>query len=73
MSAPRLITYQGESCTMREWAAKLGILKRTLRERLKRMTVEEALTFDGRPGRHGRRKSTAEREWLDAEAMARLR
>jgi len=41
---------------MREWADKLGILKRSLRERLKRMTVEEALTFDSHPGQRPERE-----------------
>lgn len=43
-STPRLITFNGKSMSLRDWAAQLGMHETNLRQRLRTWTVERALT-----------------------------
>jgi hypothetical protein len=49
----RMITFDGKTLCLTEWAAQIGIDRSTLRSRLKNGTVEDALTkrVDRRKGR----------------------
>lgn len=40
----RLITFRGETLPLREWARRIGIDKNSLKDRLKRWPLHEALT-----------------------------
>lgn len=52
---PKLITFNGETRNISEWARKLGIGQPTLQERLQKWSVEEALSC-GKSHRFSRRK-----------------
>lgn len=43
----KLITFNGESLPLREWARRIGIDKNSLKDRLKRWPLHEALTEPG--------------------------
>jgi hypothetical protein len=48
-SSNRLVTFQGETLTIAEWAERKGMIWETLDGRLKKWTVEKALTTPVRP------------------------
>jgi hypothetical protein len=50
----KLITFNGESLPLREWARRLGIDKNSLKDRLKRWPLHEALTQPSDPARKRR-------------------
>ena len=67
----RFITFQGRTQGMSEWAREIGVSRITLRERLKRMSVERALTMEFR-GERAPQKLTmngvtrTRQEWAEA-------
>lgn len=74
----RFLTHNGEPLLMTQWAKRLGLTKEGLRQRLERMSVEEALS---RPKRHFGKsnpikiqidgKSKTIREWSKISGLSR--
>jgi hypothetical protein len=66
----RLLTFQGKTATVAEWAESIGITQYALHQRLKSMSVKEALTYEQPRYEHNGLKLSLS-EWADRIGMDR--